>query len=68
MEELLSVLVDIRNSIDNLNSNIIELKDSVKELRGDGLYNSITDVCDKLDTLNSIDSHLFSIDMNTNNL
>ncbi|MEK4359873.1 hypothetical protein NYE48_22885 [Paenibacillus sp. FSL M7-1455] len=51
MESLIEVLLEIRNGIYAMNANIEELKNSVEELKGNGLYNSITDVCDKLDSM-----------------
>lgn len=53
MDQLLEVLQDIRDGIYSMNSNIEQLIDSVGELKGSGLYNSISDVCDKLDSVSS---------------
>ncbi|OMD41127.1 hypothetical protein [Paenibacillus odorifer] len=50
MNELIDVLMEIRDGIYTINSNIDELKAAVNELRGSGLYNTISDVCDKIDT------------------
>ncbi|MBE6064216.1 hypothetical protein [Clostridium cochlearium] len=53
MEELIEVLQEIRNGINDMNFNIEQLKESVEELKGIGVYNSISDVCDKLDDVYS---------------
>lgn len=53
MDQLIEVLQEIRDGILTMNSNIEELKTSVEELKGQGLYNSISDVCDKLESLAS---------------
>ena len=44
MEELLSVLIDIKNELFEMNLKLDEIK-------GSGLFNSITDMCDKLDAI-----------------
>lgn len=77
MEQLLEVLQEIRDGIYSVNSNIIDLKN---EITGSGVYNSLSDVCDKLDavesaltgltsygtyTLTDVCSRLDSIDANT---
>lgn len=51
MEELLEVLEAIKDGVANINSNLEELRESVEEIKGDGLYNTLTDVCDKLDEI-----------------
>jgi len=53
LEQLIEVLQEIRDGIYSINSNIEDLKVSVEELKGQGLYNSISDVCDKLESLAS---------------
>lgn len=53
MEEMIEILKEIRDGIYSMNENIGDLKDSIDELKGNGLYNSITDVCDKLELVAS---------------
>ena len=77
MEQLLEVLQEIRDGIYLLNSNIEDFKN---EITGTGLYNSLSDVCDKLNnvessltgltsygayTLSDVCNKLDSIDTNT---
>jgi archaellum component FlaC len=83
MEGLIAVLEEIRDGINAMNYNMEQLKDSIDELKGNGLYNSISDMCDKLESveneinslkgntgydLTDIHSVLSSIDINTSNL
>ena len=65
MEELIGILTDIKNALDEMNSNITKLNDnvidikySVDEIKGDGFPNSITDVYAKL---NDIAGDIFSL-------
>lgn len=57
MDQLLHVLIEIRDGINLINSNISELQTSVENIQGIGLYNSLSDVSEKLDSLNeAVDS------------
>lgn len=57
MEELIEVLQEIRDGINYMNTNIDELKNSIEELKGIGLYTSISDICDKLESVeNEVDN------------
>ena len=58
MNELISVLEDIKellcdmnNKLELIDVNISELKTEVRSVKGDGIYDSISDVCDKLDSI-----------------
>ena len=51
MEQLLEVLQEIRDGIYMLNSNVEDLKN---EITGTGVYNSLSDVCDKLDAVEGL--------------
>lgn len=51
MDELIEILQEIRDGINNINYNIEQLTDSVEELKGDGLNNSVSDICNKVDTI-----------------
>ena len=51
MESLIEILQEIRDGIYSMNSSIEDLKNSIDELRGNGLYNSIADLHDKLDEI-----------------
>lgn len=53
MDQLVEVLQEIRDGIYSMNSNIEDLKISLEELKGTGLYNSISDVYDKLGDINT---------------
>ena len=49
MDELLAVLQDIRDGINSMALSIENLNESVNDLKGFGLYNSISDVNEKLE-------------------
>ena len=58
MDELISVLEDIKELLNDMNNklelidvNISELKEEVISVKGSGVYDSISDVCDKLDSI-----------------
>ncbi|MGM0882445.1 MAG: hypothetical protein ACQEXQ_15575 [Bacillota bacterium] len=50
---MIELLKEIRDGIYSMNENIGDHKDSIDELKGNGLYNSFTDVCDKLESVAS---------------
>lgn len=49
MDEILSVLIDIKNEL-------MEMNQKLDSIQGIGAYNSIADVCDKLDELSGGES------------
>lgn len=51
VDELLAVLQDIRDGINSMALSIENLNESVNDLKGFGLYNSISDVNEKLDSV-----------------
>ena len=58
MNELISVLEDIKvllydmnNKLELIDDNISGLKKEVRSVKGYGLYDSISDVCDKLESI-----------------
>ncbi len=59
MDEMISVLEDILRELQDINGKLDEIK-------GDGLYNSISDVCNKLDSLETaigeVDSSIMMLD------
>ncbi|MFW5649740.1 MAG: hypothetical protein ACOCG5_11705 [Candidatus Alkaliphilus sp. MAG34] len=73
MDDVLDILIDIRDILNNVNHNIISLQDDVNRIRGNGLYDSISDIGEKMDALTSsglytlldVCSKLDSIDSNT---
>lgn len=58
MDQLIEVLQEIRDGIYLLNTNMEELK---SEVMGSGVYNTVSDVCEKLESvetlLNGLTSH-----------
>ena len=69
MEELIMLMQDIKDILLTINSNIEELNEKVESLANGGAY-SISDICDKLDsiasTMSSIETTVSSIDMSVN--
>ena len=69
MEELIMLMQDIKDILLTINSNIEELNEKVESLANGGAY-SISDICDKLDsiasTMSSIETTASSIDMSVN--
>jgi len=59
-----SKLDDIRgsgvNSLDDVCNGLTDIQESVKDLAGSGLYNTLSDVCDKIDSLESTASSIES--------
>lgn len=51
MEELIEILQEIKDGINSINYNMEQLKDSVEELKGNGLYTSVSDVYNKVDAI-----------------
>lgn len=58
MDELISVMEDIRDilssidtKLDTLTYQVGSLDSEISDIKGNGLYNSIADICDKLDNL-----------------
>lgn len=58
MDELISVMEDIRDilssidtKLDTLTYQVGSLDSEISDIKGYGLYNSIADICDKLDNL-----------------
>jgi len=78
MEELLQQLLIMNEHLSTISAYQSLIYDEIKNIKGNGLYNSITDVCDKLDAikgtgiydsladvcdkLDSIESDLITID------
>ena len=69
MEELIMLMQEIKDILITINSNIEELNEKVESLANGGAY-SISDICDKLDsiasTMSSIETTASSIDMSVN--
>lgn len=58
MDELISVMEDIRDilssidaKLDTLTYQVGSVDSKISDIKGYGLYNSIADICDKLDNL-----------------
>lgn len=58
MDELVMVMKDVLSELQNIN-------EKLDEIRGDGLYNSLSDVCNKLDSIersvDAVDTTIFSV-------
>lgn len=52
----------VESLLSEILSELREMNDKMDRIMGNGLYNSITDVCGKLD---SVEDKLSSIDLNT---
>lgn len=55
MDELILVMQEIKDILLTINSNIETLNSNVESLASGGVY-SISDVCDKLDTISSTEN------------
>jgi division protein CdvB (Snf7/Vps24/ESCRT-III family) len=44
-------LEEIRDGINTMNYNMEQLRNSIDELKGYGLYSSVSDICDKLESV-----------------
>lgn len=54
MEDLYEVLCEIRDEIGGLRSELSDLKEEIRSIRGVGpFYNDLYDVCSKLDDIES---------------
>ena len=58
MEDLYEVLCDIRNGqtqlgdiLIDIHSKLMDIESKIDDIQGPGVYNQISDVCDKLDDL-----------------
>lgn len=67
MEQLLDVLLDIKSVLVDINFNVEcltgsvnDVKEAIDELKGDALYNNISDVCNKLD---NIETEIQNVDL-----
>ena len=71
MDELIALMKDIKDILLTINSNIEELNEKVESLANGGAY-SISDICDKLDsiasTMSSIETTVNSIDVSVDSI
>jgi len=52
VDELLDALNDIKELLVDTNANINAFRDDIKDIRGHGLYDTISDLADKLELIN----------------
>ena len=51
MEELVSVMEEIRDQLILMNNKLDTISMDIDTIKGVGIYNSISDVCDKMDEI-----------------
>lgn len=57
MEEILQQLLIMNENLTTITAYQSLILDEIKEVKGSGLYNNISDVCDKLDTIQGDNIH-----------
>lgn len=51
MDELVFVMEEIRDLLSEMNSKLDNISNDINQIKGNGVYDSLADVCDKLDEI-----------------
>lgn len=52
MNELVSIMEEIRDLLFVMNNKLDDISSDINAIKGDGLFDSLSDVCNKLDEIN----------------